>query len=428
MVKEILTSLRGFKDIHDIKEIKYFEEFEKIISNITNQYGICELRTPIVEKTELFERSIGTDTDIVNKEMYTFEDRNGESVSLRPEGTASCVRCALERNLIFDRGIKRQRFWYLGPMFRRERPQQGRFRQFHQFGLEYFGFNDTNSDLEIIMLGNRLFDKELKLNDVKLHINSIGDGIDRKKYGENIKSLLKKFKNKLDKDQMETLSRNPIRLLDSKDETLKRILKELPNLVDSISNKSKKRFDDLLEKLNKSNIDYVLDNSIVRGLDYYNDTVFEWKHASLGSQDAICAGGRYDSLVNNVGGVHVPAIGFAAGIERIISLLTKFNKITTQNKTVVAINYSKKSNYLCLRKLEKLRDQFKKITFYTTDSSSTLDKQFKQAEKLNPRYILYFGDDEISSNKYTIKDFKSGEKQEKLTEDELSKKLSSINE
>ena len=143
------------------------------------------------------------------------------------------------------------------------------------------------------------------------------------------------------------------------------------------------------KKLNKSNIDYVLDNSIVRGLDYYNDTVFEWKHASLGSQDAICAGGRYDSLVNNVGGVHVPAIGFAAGIERIISLLTKFNKITTQNKTVVAINYSKKSNYLCLRKLEKLRDQFKKITFYTTDSSSTLHKQFKQAEKLNPRYILY---------------------------------------
>ena len=169
MVKEILTSLRGFKDIHDIKEIKYFEEFEKIISNITNQYGICELRTPIVEKTELFERSIGTDTDIVNKEMYTFEDRNGESVSLRPEGTASCVRCALERNLIFDRGIKRQRFWYLGPMFRRERPQQGRFRQFHQFGVEVLGSDEPEVDVEVIELAWNLL-KRLGISDIKLKI------------------------------------------------------------------------------------------------------------------------------------------------------------------------------------------------------------------------------------------------------------------
>ena len=428
MTREITRAIRGFKDIYNNREIKFIKEFENIISNITKQYGIHELILPILESTELFKRSLGSETEIINKEMYTFEDRNGESVSLRPEGTASCVRCALERNLIFDRGIKRQKYCYYGPMFRRERPQKGRFRQFYQFGLEYFGFDDTNSDLEVILLGNRLFSKELKLDEVKLHINSIGNLDDREKYGEKIKSLLEKYKNDLNENQLKTLKRNPIRLLDSKDKKLKEIFKELPNLIDTLSNKSKKRIDDLCIKLNESEIDYILDNSIVRGLDYYNDTVFEWKHSSLGSQDALCAGGRYDSLVNLIGGVNVPAIGFAVGVERVILLLMEIDRAPTKlDNIVVIINHAKNSSHKCLIKSERLRDKFKEIIFYSTNSSSTLDKQYKQAEKLNPKYILYFGDKEIVSNNYTIKDFDSGLKQEKLSEEELTKKLSEIN-
>ena len=427
MKKNITVAIRGFKDIYSETEIKYFQKFENIILNITKQYGISEIKTPIIEKTELFERSIGNETEIVNKEMYSFEDKNGESISLRPEGTATCVRCALEKNLIFDRGIKRQKFWYSGPMFRRERPQKGRFRQFQQFGLEYFGFDDTNSDLEIIMLGNRLFEKELQLKNIKLHINSIGNENERANYGDQIKSLLEKHKGILSEDQQNTLTKNPIRILDTKDKKLQEILKKLPTLVSLLSNKSKQRFENLLKKLDESNINYIVDNSIVRGLDYYNDTVFEWKHESLGSQDAICAGGRYDNLVEKIGEVNVPAIGFAAGIERIISLLIESRSAFDANSTVVAINHSKNSNHTCLMQLEKLRDKFKNISFYTTDSSSTLDKQFKQAEKFNPKYILFYDDKEINAGQYILKDFEKNQKQEILSEDELFKKLDIIN-
>jgi len=427
MTKDTTKIIRGFKDIYNDLEIKLLVDFETIISNISKQYGINELRPPILERTELFERSIGTDTEIGNKEMYSFEDKNSESISLRPEGTVTCVRCVIENNLIYDRGIKRKKYWYYGPMFRRERPQKGRFRQFNQFGIEYFGFDDINSDLEVIMFGNRLFKKELGIKDAKLHINSIGNAEDRKKYGDTIKSFLKKHTKILTEDQKKTLNRNPIRLLDTKSETLREILYELPNLIDMLSIKSRKRVEDLLEKLNQSNIEYILDNSIVRGLDYYNDTVFEWKHKSLGSQDAICAGGRYDSLVNKIGKIDVPAVGFAVGVERVLLVLRESYKNAKENNIVVIINYAKKDSVKCLMKTEKLRDQFNKIVFYSTNSSSTLDKQYKQAEKINPNYILYFGDEEVRSDKYTIKILKDGIKHEQISESELIEILKRIN-
>ena len=427
MTDDTIKIVRGFKDIYNSSELKLLDNFKTTVSSITKQYGINELRTPILEKTELFKRSIGSTTEIVNKEMYTFEDKNADSLSLRPEGTVSCVRSALENNLIFDRGIKRKKYWYYGPMFRRERPQKGRFRQFDQFGIEYFGFDNINSDLEIIFFGNRLFNDECKIDGIKLHLNSIGNEEDRLGYGEKINSLLSKFKKELTEEQQNTLTRNPIRLLDAKSEKIKEILQDLPNLVDILSTESKKRFESLIEKLEQSHIKYTLDNSIVRGLDYYNDTVFEWKHDSLGSQDAICAGGRYDGLVKKIGGVDVPAIGFAAGVERILMILSKLSQNNIQENSVAIINYSTEDNFAGLAITESLRNQFEKISFYSTDSSSNIDKQYKQAEQIKPKYILFFGDEEIKSNTYTIKDSRDKVKKEKISKNELIKIFDKIN-
>ncbi len=427
MTDEIIKIVRGFKDTYSKSEIKLLEDFKIAISNVTKQYGINELCTPILEKTELFKRSIGATTEIVNKEMYSFEDKNSESLSLRPEGTVSCVRSALENNLIYDRGIKRKKYWYYGPMFRRERPQKGRFRQFDQFGIEYFGFDSVNSDLEIIFLGNRLFNDELKIKGIKLHINSIGNIEDRNNYSKKIKSLMEKYTKELTEEQQNTLSKNPIRLLDAKSEQIQKILHELPKLTDTLSPESKKRFENFIEKLEQSNTKYIIDNSIVRGLDYYNDTVFEWKHESLGSQDAICAGGRYDGLVKKIGGVDVPAVGFAAGVERILMTLPEIDHNQIQENSISVINYSEGDNLAGLLKTEVLRNKFKKIIFYSTDSSSSLDKQYKQAEQINPKYILFFGNEEIKSNTYTIKDARDKVKKEQITESELIKILTEIN-
>ena len=262
---------------------------------------------------------------------------------------------------------------------------------------------------------------------MEIHLNSIGNEEDRLGYGEKINSLLSKFKKELTEEQQNTLTRNPIRLLDAKSEKIKEILQDLPNLVDILSTESKKRFESLIEKLEQSHIKYTLDNSIVRGLDYYNDTVFEWKHDSLGSQDAICAGGRYDGLVKKIGGVDVPAIGFAAGVERILMILSKLSQNNIQENSVAIINYSTEDNFAGLAITESLRNQFEKISFYSTDSSSNIDKQYKQAEQIKPKYILFFGDEEIKSNTYTIKDSRDKVKKEKISKNELIKIFDKIN-
>ena len=319
MKTNTIQSIKGFKDILP-SEIKFYKYIEKIIFDISNQYAINELRLPFIEKSELFTKSIGDATDIINKEMYDFIDKNGESICLRPEGTASVVRSVIEHSLVYDRGLKKQKYMYYGPMFRHEKPQKGRYRQFNQFGIEYFGFSDTNSDLELIILGFHIFDK-LGLNNLKLHLNSLGDKNDKKNYAEIVTKFFTPIKNKLDDYQLNTLNNNPLRLLDSKKDNIRDTLKKIPTMSETLSNESKSRFNILLEKLDNTGIDYILDNSIVRGLDYYNDSVFEWRDTSLGSQNAVCAGGRYDSLVKNTGGNDVPAIGFAMGIERIVELI-----------------------------------------------------------------------------------------------------------
>ena len=402
MKKNTIKSIKGFKDILP-DEIKYYKYFEDISSKVSEQFSIDELRTPIIEKSELFNRSIGDATDIVTKEMYDFVDKNGDSICLRPEGTASVVRSAIEHSLIYDRGLKKQKYWYYGPMFRHEKPQKGRYRQFSQFGVECYGFSDTNSDLEFLIIGNSLL-KGLNIDNVTLHINSLGDIDDKKDYEKKIFDHISSHVSRLDKYQAETLAKNPLRLLDSKSDNVKELLLNIPTLYDSLSNKSKSRFDMLLRKLDDLEISYLIDNSIVRGLDYYNDTVFEWRHQSLGSQNAICAGGRYDLLVNMMGGDTVPAIGFAMGVERIIELLKLNDDLKIQkNISIPIINTSlEKETYVHLIS-KNLRTTFGKINFFNTDSSASLTSQLKHAMKVNDTFVIIITDENIKNKSLTIK-------------------------
>ena len=402
MNTKTIQSIKGFKDILP-SQVKYYNFVEKIVSEVAHQYAINELRLPLVERSELFFKSIGDSTDIVNKEMYDFIDKNGESICLRPEGTASIVRAVIEHNLVYDRGLKKKKYMYYGPMFRHEKPQKGRYRQFNQFGVEYFGYADTNSDLELIILGNNIFER-LGLAGYNLHINSLGNTLDKKKYSDIIVQYFEPIKDTLDEYQLKTLVNNPLRLLDSKKDNIKNILNDLPKMRETLSNQSKLRFETLLKKLDNLGVTYSIDNSIVRGLDYYNDTVFEWRDNSLGSQNAICAGGRYDSLVENTGGESVPAIGFAIGIERIIELI-KSQNITCDNEkpTIPIMSTLSETETYCIELASVLRKKYPNTRFLTTDSSASLSSQTKNALKINDYFIILLTDKNKEDKSITVK-------------------------
>ena len=413
-----IQSIKGFKDILP-DEVKYYRYIENIIFNVSQQYAINEIRLPMIEKTELFAKSIGSNTDIISKEMYDFIDKNGESICLRPEGTASVVRSAIEHNLVYDRGLKKQKYMYYGPMFRHEKPQKGRYRQFNQFGIEYFGYLDTNSDLELIILGNHIFDK-LGLNNTVLHVNSLGNEEDKQKYGEIVSQYFISNKKLLDDYQLKTLENNPLRLLDSKKENVKDILKLIPKMSETLSEKSMKRFDALLGKMDEVGIKYYLDNSIVRGLDYYNDTVFEWRDSSLGSQNAICAGGRYDSLVENTGGNSVPAVGLALGMERIVELIKSSELIwEDQNITIPIMSTISEEDVYNLQIATMLRNKYPNIRFFTTDSSASISSQTKNALKLNDNFIISITTENIKGESITVKMKENKMNDTILSKDEL---------
>ena len=401
MAKDKIKSIKGFKDILS-DEARYYRYLESLLLQKTLQHHIEEIRFPILEKSELFNRTIGESSDIITKEMYDFIDKNGDSICLRPEGTASLVRTAIEHNLIYDRGIKKQKYWYYGPMFRHEKPQRGRYRQFNQFGIEFFGYSDTNSDLEVISFGDKLF-KELSLENITLYLNSLGSYDDRVKYKKVIVDYLSKSIDVLTDEQKNTLSKNPLRLLDNKSENIQKLLKGIPKLYDNLSKSSKKRYDRLLDKLSKLGITFINDNSIVRGLDYYNDTVFEWRHNNLGSHGAICAGGRYDNLVNSIGGCNVPAIGFAIGVERVVDLLKNVpNKIIT-SFTIPIINLCSEDSINSIEISDKLRSKYPTIGFINTDSSSSFSSQVKHSLKINDEFIIIITDKNVEENKVTVR-------------------------
>ena len=318
-----IKAIRGMNDILP-EQTPVWQYLEKTVKNVLSSYGYSEVRMPVVEQTNLFKRSIGEVTDIVEKEMYTFDDRNGESLTLRPEGTASCVRAAEEHGLLFN---QMQRFWYQGPMFRYERPQKGRYRQFHQIGVETFGMANSDIDAEVIMLSARLW-KELGLLDsVTLQLNSLGTNEAREAYKAALVEYLEQHRSQLDDDSQRRLSSNPLRILDSKSPDTQALLDGAPVLTDYLDEESRQHFSELTGILDAAGIAYEINPRLVRGLDYYCKTVFEWVTDKLGAQGTVCAGGRYDGLVQQLGGRPTPAVGFAMGVERLILLLETLNLI-----------------------------------------------------------------------------------------------------
>ncbi|WP_286237050.1 histidine--tRNA ligase [Neptuniibacter halophilus] len=318
-----IKAIRGMNDILP-EQTPVWQYLENTVKDVLSVYGYSEIRMPVVEQTNLFKRSIGEVTDIVEKEMYTFEDRNGESLTLRPEGTASCVRAAEEHGLLFN---QMQRFWYQGPMFRYERPQKGRYRQFHQIGVETFGMANADIDAEVILLSARLWKRLGLLDSVTLQLNSLGSNEARAEYKAALVEYLEQRKDQLDEDSQRRLETNPLRILDSKDEKTQSLLDGAPVLSDYLDEESREHFAELTATLDAAGLSYEINPRLVRGLDYYCKTVFEWVTDKLGAQGTVCAGGRYDGLVKQLGGRPTPAVGFAMGVERLILMLETLNLI-----------------------------------------------------------------------------------------------------
>ncbi len=397
-----IQSIRGMNDILP-EQTPLWQFVERSAAQLLAAYGYQEIRFPILEQTELFKRSIGEVTDIVEKEMYTFEDRNGDSLTLRPEGTAGCVRACEQNGLLFN---QIQRLWYTGPMFRHERPQKGRLRQFHQIGVETFGMTGPDIDAELILLTARLWRKLDLLDHVTLELNSIGSAAARATYKAALVVYLQQFFDRLDDDSQRRLHTNPLRILDSKDESTRAILVNAPSLSDYLDDESKQHFHQLLDLLDRAGLRYRINPALVRGLDYYGKTVFEWTTDKLGAQATVCAGGRYDGLVEQLGGKSTPAVGFGMGIERLCLLLEACNKvpadiIAAPQVYIVAAGARAEAEALVLA--ETLRDQLPELKLITNCGGGSFKSQFKKADKSGAQLALVLGDQEAEAGSINIK-------------------------
>jgi len=382
---------------------------ESIIADTADAYGYREIRPPLIERTELFKRSIGEETDIVEKEMYTFVDNNGESVTLRPEATASCVRSGLEHGLFHNRQAK---LWYLGPMFRHEKPQKGRYRQFHQFGIECIGWPGADADAELQMFAARLFDA-LSVRSVRLEVNTLGSSACRAAYREALTTYLARYRNDLDEDSRRRLDRNPLRILDSKDEGTRRILEEAPRLSGFLDEEARAHFARLCEYLDTVGIEYSVNDRLVRGLDYYTSTVFEWVTDRLGAQSAVCAGGRYDGLVEQLGGRPTPATGFALGIERLLELVRLEGVANVDEHCDVFIaTVGEAAELAGARIAESLRSARLRVT--VNFGGGNFKKQLKRADASGARYAVIVGEDELGRGEASVKDLRSDTPQRSL--------------
>ncbi len=407
-------SVRGMRDILPNETKSYRDLENKLISSV-NQFGFKEIKTPILEDTNLFIKSIGDGTDIVDKEMYSFVDSRKNSISMRPEGTASCARALVEHGL--NESINK--IWYSGPFFRHERPQKGRYRQFHQFGIEFIGVNSYEADFEIISVANHIWEN-LNLNPT-LTINSIGDLEDRKNYTEALLKYLIKYKNDLNDSEKNKLKINPLRLLDTKNKNLKKILANAPKITNYLSNESRSHFEKLLESLDNSNIAYTKDENLVRGLDYYNRTVFEYLDNTENTQNTICAGGRYDHLFESLCDKKIPALGFAIGIERLIEYANFSNK----NKDEVnfyMIVLDAKDHIYSQEIANQIRDVSKKFIVFNSYNYKNIKSQLKKADKLSADYCVIIGNEESKHNMCQFKNMISGQ-QENIHFDKLSNYL-----
>ncbi len=418
----LTKSIRGMNDTLPI-DTPEWQTVEAHILSVLRKYGYQEIRLPILEQTSVFQRSIGAQTDIVQKEMYSFQDRNGDNLTLRPEGTASCVRAVLQNSLL--QNIP-QRLWYLGPMFRHERPQRGRLRQFHQVGIEVFGAESPQIDSEIILLTAGLW-KALGLKNLRLEINSLGNMESRSNYREALVHYFSPHKDLLDEDSITRLNSNPLRILDSKNSDLKDLISNAPLLSEHLDPESKTHFESFQKILSSNNVEYSINDRLVRGLDYYNKTVFEWITDELGSQGAICAGGRYDYLVEIMGGKPLPATGCAMGIERIIEL-RKVQQETLKHKEpdVFVMATDSKYELLAIETAEFLRSQFAHLTTILHVNGGKLKARIKKADRSGAHVAILIGDDEASANKVTVKPLRTKSDQILCSRQELSQVLSNI--
>ena len=400
-MSERLQSVRGMNDLLP-KQIHIWQQLEQALRELTAQYAYDEIRFPIVEKTELFKRSIGEVTDIVEKEMYTFDDRNGDSLTLRPEGTAGCARAAMQNGLL----ALPQRLWYLGPMFRHERPQKGRYRQFHQFGVEAYGQPGPDIDAEQIAMTARLWQR-LGLNALELQLNSLGSSAARAAYRDILVEYFSAHADQLDEDSQRRLQSNPLRILDSKNPAMADLIAQAPQLVDHLDPESAEHFAGLCARLDGMGIAYTLNPRLVRGLDYYGRTVFEWVTTQLGAQGTVCAGGRYDGLIEQLGGPATPAVGFAMGLERLVALLEDLalaQPAKMPHAYFIAMGAAPEQ--ACLALAERLRDEVPGIRLQTNAGGGSFKAQFKRADRSGARYALVLGEDELARGQIAVKDLR----------------------
>ncbi len=408
-------NIQAIRGMHDVlpEQTPLWQYAEKIIQEVLGAYGYSEIRLPVLEKTELFKRSIGEVTDIVEKEMYTFDDRNGDSLTLRPEGTAGCLRACLEHGLLHNQV---HRLWYYGPMYRHERPQKGRYRQFIQLGVETYGMSGPDIDAELILIMDRLW-KRLGIRDkVKLQLNSLGTIHERNIYRDCLVSYFQQHLDQLDEDSLRRLQSNPLRILDTKNPAMQAVVANAPELKDFLGTDSAEHFKAITTILDNLGISYELNSRLVRGLDYYSKTVFEWVTDELGSQGTVCAGGRYDSLIEQLGGKANHAVGFAMGIERLLALVETLDNLQLPKPVdVYLIRVGESAQQEGLRLAEMIRDQVPGLRLQVCADGGSFKSQFKKADKIGADYAVILGDDEVSRGVVGIKSLRIQQEQQTLT-------------
>ncbi len=414
----MIQAVRGMNDILP-GDTPYWQQLETEIRAVLAQYGYREIRFPIVEKTELFKRSIGEVTDIVEKEMYTFEDRNGDSLTLRPEGTACCVRAGIQHSLLTNQQV--QRLWYMGPMFRHERPQKGRYRQFHQVGVETFGMSGPDLDAELILMSARLW-QHLGLEGLELQVNSLGTAEARAVYRDKLVAYFNQHREQLDADSLRRLESNPLRILDTKNPDMGALVEAAPKLSDYLDDESREHFDTLCGLLDAAGLSYTVNPCLVRGLDYYSRTVFEWVTDQLGAQGTVCAGGRFDVLVEQLGGKPAPAAGFALGLERLLELVRdRLQPQYLPHAYLVLVGQAAQQKGLILA--EKLRDAQPGLRLVTHCGGGSFKSQFKRADKSGAQVALVLGDDEVAQGTVGLKYLREDRKQETVSQEALAERL-----
>lgn len=421
-MSETIAAIRGMSDILP-EDAAVWQRVESVLKASVHSYGYRELRVPVVERTELFKRSIGEVTDIVEKEMYTFADRNNESLTLRPEATAGIVRAGISHGLFHN---QKQKLWSMGPMFRYEKPQKGRYRQFHQFDVEAFGFDGPDIDAELLMLIARIW-RNLGLSEIELQLNSLGTPASRVHYRAQLTEYFAAFSHQLDPESKERLGRNPLRLLDSKHPDMQALIQAAPRITDCLDAESAEHFAELQEILSAAGIAYCVNPRLVRGLDYYTRTVFEWVTDKLGAQSAVCSGGRYDGLVEHLGGKPVAAIGWAIGLERLVELC-KLGTTTTEGLALdaflVAVGSEASRRGLLLA--EELRNQSPGLRIEVNSGGGSFKSQFKRADKSGARVALILGEAELASGVIGIKPLRTDVAQQNVPWDKAAAAINSI--